>query len=129
MTRPLAPLLALALSLTACGATQSTAILTDTEELLESARNSGAGDRAPYELHAAELYLTGSREHMGRGEYDAALQLASRARALAKAAREKALSAGLPGGAAGDAPSIPDGPMAEGAVTPSGSGPAEADHP
>jgi hypothetical protein len=110
VTRPLARLLALSL-LTACGATQSTAILGDTEDLLESAKNSGAEERAPYEYHAAQMYLTGSREQIGLGEYEAAVQLATRARAMARAAREKALSAGVPGTAASEAPPLPDGPM------------------
>lgn len=117
MTRLLAPPLLVALA--ACGPTQSTAMLGDTEDMLESARRSGAEEKAPYEFHAAQLYLRGSREQIGRGEYDAALQLAARARAMARAAKDRAAS----GGPGGEAPPVPDGPMPESMTAGSGEAP------
>lgn len=77
----------------ACGPVQSTSALIDADVELEGARAAGAATAAPYEFHSAEAYLHKAREKSGYAQYEAAIDLAARAREFAKDARKKAAAA------------------------------------
>jgi hypothetical protein len=76
--------------LAGCGPVQSTGALIDADVELEGARAAGAATAAPYEFTSAEAYLHKAREKAGHAQYQAAADLAARARDLAKEARTKA---------------------------------------
>ncbi len=76
-----------------CGPVQSTSALIDADVELEGARAAGAATAAPFEFHSAEAYLHKAREKSGYAQYEAAIDLANRARELAKDAHKKAAAA------------------------------------
>ncbi len=76
-----------------CGPVQSTSALIDADVELEGARAAGAATAAPFEFHSAEAYLHKAREKSGYAQYEAAIDLANRARDLAKDARKRAAAA------------------------------------
>ncbi len=90
--RLLLALLALA-PLAGCGPIQSTSALIDADVAIEAARAAGAPTAAPYEFTSAEAYLHKAREVSGYGRYELATEFASRARAKAEEAKQKAISA------------------------------------
>lgn len=82
--------LAAVATLAGCGPIQSTSALLDADVELEAARAAGAEAAAPYEYTAAEAYLHKAREEAGYAQYEASAELATRARDLARAAKQKA---------------------------------------
>lgn len=85
----------------ACGPVTTTQAIMDAEVALEAAASAQAGERAVYEFTLAQLCLQKAREEEGYSEYQAAIELAHKARVQAERARERALAAsGLPGGGA-----------------------------
>jgi hypothetical protein len=80
-------------TLSGCGPIQSTSALVDADVQLEAARTAGAATSAPYEFTAAEAYLHKAREEAGYAQYEASADFATRARDLAKTARQKAVDA------------------------------------
>jgi hypothetical protein len=86
-----------------CGPIQSTAILFDTETMLEAARTAQAEKLAPYEWTAAKLYLAKSKEEIGSSEYEVAVGYGRKALDFATRARDVAMK----GGRRGDTSSQP----------------------
>jgi hypothetical protein len=79
--------------LAGCGPVQSTSALIDADVEIEGARAAGAATSATYEFTSAEAYLHKAREESGYAQYESAITYASRARELAKSARQKAIAA------------------------------------
>jgi hypothetical protein len=74
-----------------CGPIQSTAVLLDTENMLEAAHTSQAERLAPYEWTAASLYFAKAKEEVGSSEYEAAVGYGKKALDFATKARDVAL--------------------------------------
>lgn len=82
--------LVMALVLTGCGPTQSTIRINEAEVALEKARLNEAEAKAPYEFFGASTYLHKAKEEWGFSDFEAALDYAARAKALAELATIKA---------------------------------------
>ncbi|HEY3449750.1 MAG TPA: hypothetical protein VGK67_25575 [Myxococcales bacterium] len=115
--RTAAGLLAVALfgfGLTACGPTQSTALIMDGDVQLEAARMADAPKLAPYEFTAAEVYLHKAREEQGYSDFDISIDFGKKAVKFATEAKKKSMAAKADG-ALPNVPTLPPpSPRAEG---------------
>ncbi|MEZ4471279.1 MAG: DUF4398 domain-containing protein [bacterium] len=95
-----------ALLLGGCGPVIATQAINDATVALEGARGANAEALAVYEFVSAETYLRKAREEEGYSDFQAAVDLARKARFLADEARRRALAGGraLPMGEEPDAP-------------------------
>ena len=84
---------ALCVSATACGPTQSTALIMDADVQLQAATTAEAEALAPYEWTAARQYLHKAREEQGYADYEVAIDFAEKARKYARDAKAKAMAA------------------------------------
>lgn len=76
---------------TGCGPVLATRELADAQVALEAARAARAETLAVYEFTAAEVCLQKAREEEGYSDFQAAIDLARRAKLRAEEARQRAL--------------------------------------
>ncbi|MBI2372428.1 MAG: DUF4398 domain-containing protein [Deltaproteobacteria bacterium] len=74
----------------ACGPIRSQSVLIDAATELTAAEVAGGAQRSPYEFIAAESYLRKAREEQSYADFEAAENLAEKARICAKLARRVA---------------------------------------
>lgn len=97
------------LGLTACGPTQSTALIMDGDVQLEAARMADAPKLAPYEYTAAEAYLHKAREEQGYSDFEISIDFARKAVKFAEDAKKKSMAAKAEG-ALPNVPTLPPTP-------------------
>ena len=115
--RALALMLALlALTLGACGPIDAASAIADAKVAIEMARVSEAERYSPYSFTLARLYLRKAKEEQHYSCFEAAIDLAVRARKAAEEARRKALASPERGEPAGGRVSLP--PPVGGEVAP-----------
>ncbi|MCB9550181.1 MAG: DUF4398 domain-containing protein [Myxococcales bacterium] len=98
-----------ALVLSGCGPVIATQAIADATIAVEGARGANAPELAVYEFVSAETYLQKAREEEGYADYQAAVDLASKARFLADEARRRALAGGRAPIQGADEPDSPVG--------------------
>ena len=97
------------LGLTACGPTQSTALIMDGDVQVEAARMADAPKLAPYEYTAAEAYLHKAREEQGYSDFEISIDFGRKAVKFATEAKKKAMAAKAEG-ALPNVPTLPPPP-------------------
>ncbi len=83
--------LLLGMALAACGPVESTSVIIEADTALHNAKTAEADQKSPYEYTAAEQYLHKAREKWGTSDFEYSIDYASKARDLAKTARDKSL--------------------------------------
>lgn len=78
-------------ALVACGPVESTSVIIEADTALHNAKTAEADQKSPYEYTAAEQYLHKAREKWGTSDFEYSIDYASKARDLAKTARDKSL--------------------------------------
>jgi Domain of unknown function (DUF4398) len=93
-----------AVAFMACGPTQSTSYLMDTQNMLEAARTAQAERLAPYEWTKANLFYEKSKEEVGYSDFEQAVSFAKSALDYATKARNAAVKLVQEKTNTGDAP-------------------------
>jgi hypothetical protein len=73
-----------------CGPIQASSAITRADDSLREARTRGWDKECPYEITAADGYLTAARDLAGRAEFDVAREFADKAAQLASSTRDLA---------------------------------------
>jgi hypothetical protein len=73
-----------------CGPIQASSAITRADGFLREARTRGWDKECPYEITAADGYLTAARDLAGRAEFDAAREFADKSAQLATSTRDLA---------------------------------------
>jgi hypothetical protein len=94
---------------TACGPTQSTALIMDADVQVESARAADAPKLSPYEYTAAEAYLHKAREEQGYSDFEVSIDYGRKSVKFATEARQKSMAARAEG-ALPNVPTLPPPP-------------------
>ena len=97
------------LGLTACGPTQSTALIMDADVQVESARAADAPKLSPFEYTSAEAYLHKAREEQGYSDFEVSIDYGRKAVKFATEARQKSMAARAEG-ALPTVPTLPPPP-------------------
>lgn len=104
---------ALALVLAAaCGPVQSATVIWQADAELAGARAADGQKNAPYEMTAAEIYLEKAREEESYADFDPAIQYGTKARDMARSAKNKAAAARNRGAPPSEPPPMIDEPSA-----------------
>ena len=74
-----------------CGPVESTSLIIDADTALHNAKTADAQKKSPYEYTAAEQYLHKAREKWGSSDFEYSIDYATKARDLAKTARERSM--------------------------------------